>query len=73
MKKEYIGIKGYAKKWFKSYLTARNLEIVEKSPAFIDLLAYSSYKKESLELKKFLNIGAGSFFYHPFWSRHRLC
>jgi predicted SAM-dependent methyltransferase len=59
----------FGKRWVKSTLAARGLDIVSKSAVFNESLAYRSYPKESLDSKRFLNIGAGSFFNHPNWSR----
>jgi len=64
-----MGLTSFGKKLIKSALVARGLDIVPTKLAFNDRLAYSPYPKESLDLKKFLNIGAGSFFDHPYWSR----
>jgi len=64
-----MGAIDFGKSWIKSRLAARGLDIVSAKSAFNESLAYSIYPKESLDLKKFLNIGAGSFFYHPYWKR----
>ncbi len=59
----------FGKKLVRSALEARNLKIVSTLSAFNEKLAYAYYPKESLDLKKFINIGAGGSFYHPYWSR----
>lgn len=53
------------KKLIRNLANNAGLDIVKKTK--IELTSYDNYPKESLDKRRFYNIGAGTF-YHPYWT-----